>query len=56
LNRFRLRQARRLLESGTLSIGEVAAAVGYSDSSYFCRVFRRETGMSPSDYIRAHRP
>ncbi|MCU0522022.1 MAG: substrate-binding domain-containing protein [Anaerolineae bacterium] len=54
LNRFRLRHARRLLQSTALNISEVAAAVGFSDSSYFCRVFRRDLGMSPSDYRRMH--
>ena len=54
LNRFRLRHARRLLQSTTLSISEIAAAVGFSDSSYFCRVFRRDLGMAPSDYRRMH--
>jgi AraC-like DNA-binding protein len=54
LSRFRLRQARRLLQTTALSISEVAAAVGFSDSSYFCRVFRRDLGMSPTDYRRSH--
>ncbi len=50
LTRFRLRQARRLLKDDSLNISDVAAAVGFSDGSYFSRVFRREMGMSPSDY------
>lgn len=50
LNRFRLQHARRLLQSTILSVSEIAAAVGFSDSSYFCRVFRRDLGMSPTDY------
>lgn len=50
LNRFRLRQARRLLLDNVLNISEIAAAVGFSDSSYFCRVFKRDVGISPSDY------
>ncbi len=45
LNRFRLRDTRRLLQSTALSISEVAATRGFSDSSYFCRVFRRDLGM-----------
>ncbi|MDH7487139.1 MAG: substrate-binding domain-containing protein [Anaerolineae bacterium] len=52
LNRFRITQARRLLENGDGTITEVMAAVGFSDSSYFSRVFRREVGMSPSAYRR----
>jgi len=54
LSRFRLRQSRRLLESSPLNISEVAATVGFSDSGYFSRVFRRDMGMSPSEYRRTH--
>jgi YesN/AraC family two-component response regulator len=50
LNRFRLRQSRRLLESTSRDIGEIASAVGFSDSAYFSRVFKQETGMSPTEY------
>ena len=52
LNRYRVEQARRLLCAGELTIGEVMDATGFSDSSYFAHVFRRETGMSPSEYQR----
>lgn len=52
LNRFRLRQARRLLRSNTMNISEIANAVGFSDGAYFSRVFRKDMGMSPSDYRR----
>ena len=53
LNRFRVAQARRLLDEGHTNITEVMSAVGFCDSSYFSRIFRREVGMSPSAY-RAH--
>jgi signal transduction histidine kinase/AraC-like DNA-binding protein len=54
LNRFRLRQARRLLQNSALNIGDIALAVGFADSAYFSRVFRKDTGMSPTDYRRMH--
>jgi YesN/AraC family two-component response regulator len=44
---YRLREACRLLRSTTLSIAEVAQAVGYADPSPFSRIFRREYGQSP---------
>jgi YesN/AraC family two-component response regulator len=50
LNRFRVTQARRLLDESDASVTEVMAAVGFGDSSYFSRIFRREVGMSPSAY------
>jgi len=54
LNRYRVNQARALLEAGGQSVAEVALAVGFSDASYFSRVFRREVGMSPSAYRRGY--
>lgn len=56
LNRYRLRQARALLEQGEMTITDVALAVGFSDSSYFARVFRDEVGISPRDYQRGEVP
>lgn len=50
LNRYRIKQARILLEKGDLPITQVAIEVGFSDSHYFARVFRREVGVSPSLY------
>ena len=50
LNRFRVNQAKRLLVETGKSITEIALDVGFSDSSYFSRVFRREVGISPEAY------
>ena len=55
LNRYRIQKARCLLVERDLSITEVMGTVGFSDSSYFTRVFRREVGMSPSKYQRGKR-
>jgi transcriptional regulator GlxA family with amidase domain len=52
LTRYRIRQAKQLLESGGHSIAEVALATGFSDSSYFARVFRREVGITAGEYKR----
>jgi len=53
LTRFRVRQSRRLLQSTSRSIGDVADAVGFSNSAYFSRVFKQEVGVSPSEYRRS---
>jgi CheY-like chemotaxis protein len=50
LNRYRIRQARMLLEQGEMNVTEVALAVGFTDPSYFARVFRDEIGISPRAY------
>jgi signal transduction histidine kinase/AraC-like DNA-binding protein/ABC-type sugar transport system substrate-binding protein len=50
LNRYRVNQARQLLTDTDQSVTEIALQVGFSDSSYFSRVFRREVGLSPEAY------
>lgn len=52
LNRYRVRQAKRLLEAGKMGITDVALAVGFSSGGYFSRVFRQELGVSPLAYQR----
>jgi YesN/AraC family two-component response regulator len=50
LNRYRVNQAKMLLEIEEKTVTDVALEVGFSSSSYFSRVFRQETGTSPSEY------
>jgi YesN/AraC family two-component response regulator len=53
INRFRVNQAQQLLLDTDKSVTEIALDVGFSDSGYFSRVFRREVGLSPTDYRQA---
>lgn len=53
LQRYRVHQARRLLKDTERSVTEIALDVGFSDSGYFSRIFRRVTGMSPETYRRS---
>jgi len=50
LNRYRIRQAKTLLESGDKGITEIALEVGFSSGGYFTRVFHEEMGISPRAY------
>ncbi len=43
-------QGAKLLESTSQSVAEVAGLLGFSDSSHFCRVFRRHTRTSPTAF------
>ncbi len=48
LHEVRICHAKELLKETDMSIGEVAFAVGFNDFSYFSRVYKRKTGVSPS--------
>lgn len=50
LSRHRISEAKRLLTNRNMSVTDVAAAVGFTDPSYFTRVFRKLEGASPSFY------
>ena len=52
INRYRVNQSKVLLAESDKSVTEIAMAVGFSDSSYFSRVFRRQVGVSPEAYRR----
>lgn len=53
--RERIRLAKQLLSSGeALQITQVAARVGYSDPLYFSRIFKKQTGLTPSEYRDIH--
>ena len=49
---LRMNAARRLLRETKKGVVEVALDVGYTNPSHFAQLFRRETGLSPSDYRR----
>ena len=51
LTQYRMNVAKDLLRSGKYLVNEVGNAVGYSDSKYFCKVFKKITGVSPSKYV-----
>ena len=50
VKRLRLEEAAGLLCGTLISIGEIAAKVGYQDALYFSKQFSRHFGMSPREY------
>jgi len=50
VHHVRLEEAKQLLESGDTPIEGIAVEVGYSDGSFFTRLFRRKVGMTPAQY------
>lgn len=49
---LRVEAAKRLLETSENAVDEISVTVGYEDASFFRRLFRRMTGLTPSDYRR----
>lgn len=54
ITKARLDTAKKILKDTPLPIKTVANMVGYDDYAYFTRVFRKETGVSPSQYRSMH--
>jgi len=46
----RLREAKILLYTSQLTVTEIACKTGFPNLSYFCQVFRRDTGLTPSEF------
>ena len=50
LSFVRIEKSKQLLKTTQLSIAEISSACGFEEQSYFSRVFRKQTGMSPKLY------
>ena len=49
LTEYRVVEAKRMLAMPTVNVKDIGRAVGYSDSNYFAKVFKRITGQSPTE-------
>ncbi len=52
---LRMEEGKRLLVETDLKVAAIAGRAGYADPGYFYRVFRREVGVTPSQYRRRAR-
>lgn len=50
IRRIRIEEAKNLLLTDSLAISEIAHRVGIDDYNYFTKVFKKETGLTPSEY------
>ncbi len=48
-------EAKALLLSSDLTVGEISGRVGVDDPAYFSRLFKKETGLTPVQYRKNHR-
>ena len=49
----RVRRAKELLSLDYLTLDDVSERCGFSSLSYFCRVFKENTGMTPGEFKKA---
>lgn len=51
-NSQKIAQAKLFIREETCNVSEIAARMGYSSIHYFSRQFKKETGMSPTEYLK----
>jgi two-component system response regulator YesN len=50
ITRKRIQRAKSLLETTSMRTGKIASLVGYKDTNYFSLAFKKQTGMSPTEF------
>ena len=53
INNLRIRDAKAHLREQKLSITQISEDLGFNSIHYFCRLFKKETGMTPKEYMYA---
>ena len=55
IQQYRVEKAKELLVNSSGSVEEIAVSVGFANSSYFCKVFKALTGLTPSEFAEKGR-
>ena len=56
IQNLRIEEAKTLLETDQMPVDDISVAVSYEDVSFFRRLFKRLTGLTPSQYRRMFKP
>ena len=56
LNTVRIEESKRMLVSSSFSINEISSAIGFNDSLYFSRIFKKTTNLTPTEYRKQFMP
>ncbi len=56
IRRVRIERAKKLMDTTNMPLSRIAQQTGFTDVSFLGKSFRRETGMTPSQYRRRTRP
>lgn len=51
IQRYRVEKAKELLVTSSYSVDEIAQKVGFANASYFCKVFKSLTKLTPSEFV-----
>ncbi len=54
LTQVRLEESEKLLAQTSLPVREIAARVGYLDEKYYSKLFKKATGIKPTDYRKIY--
>lgn len=54
LRQIRMQRAEQLISKSKLTFSEIAYSVGFTDPKYFTKCFKKQTGMTPSEYRAKH--
>lgn len=55
IQNYRIEKAKELLVNSSGSVDEIASAVGFANSSYFCKVFKSTVGLTPTEFAAKSR-
>jgi len=53
LTNYRIGEAKRLIQESNLNFSQIALAVGYDNIYYFSTIFKKHTGMTPTEYSKS---
>lgn len=52
---IRIEKAKQLLSDGVFSVTSIANDCGFSNVYHFCKIFKKKTGVTPTEYMVKHR-
>ncbi|EAC7182535.1 helix-turn-helix domain-containing protein [Listeria monocytogenes] len=55
INSERIKEGKTMLTQSDISLSEIAYLLGYNDYSYFSKIFKKKTGLSPGAFITQHK-
>lgn len=50
LNEIRIKKAKELLKNSNITVGQIYDRVGFNDQQYFCKTFKKYTGLTVTEY------